>query len=512
MSYQSLPEHLRPVKTFAGETNPAFLCADGLTLKQAGEYPAAMALSDSEKHRLVKASKSPTHTPEQEIALKKRLFDFEFSFKNREYIAKPDNQPVEVELERENIRHGTAGCQTVIEFREWEDAYRLRTQTDAANMQPPEQSGKRESELLTERAARKIAESCEYMAQVKGGYKTFVTGTFAPEVRERIDAGETTIQKEVSRTMDALQKMYQRGWIGADGERLPGNSGGLPYCWVVEIPKNEDGTDNPHVHMLLGWSVPYRHFKAWAARIESIWSNGYFHLEKIKASASAGAYMAKAAGYMTKGQNAGYDRETGEYMQETQGRVQGNRYGISAVARAPGWVVISRQQLHTMGQLIADVYDHLTVTHGEKYQLRKKLNKQLEKTPKSNKSLREKIGRRLEKVRAEIKKIPVRCNKYQVVIKGKGRFYEFMLWATTPKDDSYQPEWLPEKPEGAEWRPGEKIQAKDGLWFAKMREQFSIKKFWRRLKPPHWMQQTIEEWNQAKSEYEKWANAEPIAF
>ena len=87
------------------------------------------------------------------------------------------------------------------------------------------------------------------------------------------------------------------------------------------MPKNDDGEDNPHIHLLMDWRADRKHFAGWAKRIESIWGNGAFHLERIKDPTAAGAYMAKAAGYMTKA--AGDD---------DQGEVRGNRYAISSAA------------------------------------------------------------------------------------------------------------------------------------------------------------------------------------
>lgn len=410
-------------------------------------------------HRLVEASKSPTSIDDV-LQREKNRFNFLFNQSNRAHILYPENAIADFEKQKQVTPHKTAGCSTVIEFREWADEWRVRTQVEATSgTLPPSKEGPRISELLSGRGAKKIAESCEYMSLKKGGFKTFVTGTFNEETRKKIELGETTIQREVSRCMDALQKMYQRGWTKENGENVSGHSEGLDYCWVVEIPVNESGENNPHVHMLLGWSVPYRHFAEWAARIERIWGNGYFHLEKIKDCTCAGAYMAKAAGYLTKAQG-----------DDGQGLVRGNRYGISKTARAPDWVTIGKAQLHSMGQIIADVYDHLTMVHGPKYKLRKHLNEQLALVPKTAKWTREQIGKKLEAVRTELKKIPIRCNKYQIILKGQTIAGLFFTWAKGEKVS--RPDWLPDLPKDLAWDEGAKPVAADSHYFRKLKTRF----------------------------------------
>jgi len=203
------------------------------------------ALSDSERLRLVKASKSPTAEETLQIQHKRALFNCDSARlkHNHDWMLKTGEIPAPVIIEHEHKKLHTPlnshGCRAIVEFKEWADEWRLRTEVDGQNLQPPEQSGQRISDMLSHRGASKIAESCAFMSVCKGGYKTFVTGTFNDEVREKIVNGDTTIQKEVSRTMDAMQKMYQRGWTTKAGERVEGHAEGLPYCWVVEVPKNE---------------------------------------------------------------------------------------------------------------------------------------------------------------------------------------------------------------------------------------------------------------------------------
>lgn len=422
-----------------------------------------MALSAGRREsalRLVEASKSPTDQKEAEITRQSALYRQKFNLLKSVECA--PREAVELDALPKVSAPGQAGCSAVIEYREWAQEWRIRTQVEAANTTPPELDGPRVSEMLSHRGARKIAESCEFMSKVRGGYKTFVTGTFDESTRGKIATGETTIQREVSRCMDALQKMYSRGWTDKKtGDRVPGHDGGLAYCWVVEVPKNENGEDNPHVHILLGWRVEYRNFEGWAARLESVWGNGYFHLEKIKDCTCAGAYMAKAAGYMTKGEDG------------QQGQVKGNRYGISAAARAPDWVTLSRHQLHTMSQIIADIYDHLTVKHGAAYRERKRLNRELESTPKTAKSARQRIGQRLQLVREQLNRLPVRANKYQLILKGQEAYSRFLFWAQgMHQQTASRPAWLPELPDALRWSPGPAPAARDGLYWRKLKAAF----------------------------------------
>ena len=500
----TIPDHLLPksTSTLNGSLDPFFVFADGMTWGQVNSF-GGKPLSDSERDSLVKASKSPTADNPLDIAYKKCQFLSEQTrvFHNHQHMlatGEVDGPAVVEDYEPCQLHTpvNSPGCRAVVEFKEWADEWRLRTEVDGQNLQPPEQAGQRISEMLSHRGASKIAESCAYMSVVKDGYKTFVTGTFTDEVRQQIAEGETTIQKEVSRTMDALQKMYRRGWTTKAGERIQGHAEGLPYCWVVEVPKNTEGDDNPHIHMLLGWRVEYRYFQEWAERIEAIWGNGYFHLEKIKDSTCAGAYMAKAAGYLSKAQD-----------NDSQGEVKGNRYGISAVARAPGWAVYAKTQLHIVSQLIVDVYDHLTQKFGEQFRERKWLNNALSKTPKAQKGLRKRIGKKLATVRNELNQLPIRCNQYQAVIKGRGHAFRFFNWCVNEEDPGN--DWLPAKEPGMAWITGKTPEAKDSLYFHKLYQLIDRRKLWRRLsRMPDRLTRTDTEWHQLKREYEQIADNE----
>jgi len=102
----------------------------------------------------------------------------------------------------------------------------------------------------------------------------------------------------------------------------------LDYMWVAEMPENSKGEKNPHVHVMMRWQVEKPVFLAWAERLEALWGHGFAKLERIKTPEAASNYLLKAVGYLTKGNSS------------DQGVISGNRYGISASARAPKWQCI----------------------------------------------------------------------------------------------------------------------------------------------------------------------------
>jgi hypothetical protein len=314
----------------------------------------------------------------------------------------------------------------------------------------------------------------------------------------------SSIQTETSRFFDAMQKTYQRGWVtwmqnhkyktgiklrGAGGVsaswvlkhtsygpvkahtvRMKAHAEKLKYCWVAENPKNEKGEDNPHIHVLMNWQVPYAVFGGWAERLEKMWGQGFAHLEKIKDPQQAGAYMAKAAGYLTKAQGA-----------TDQGEIRGNRYGISTDARAPEWALVGRYELGIMGHLIADVYDFFGFKYGPKIKLRRKLNEALSVAKAAANELKEvkqrqtpeqvtrraKIGQKLQKVRAEINELPAVSSKYQILIKSKTAFDEFWQWATNAEKGE-KCAWLPNISKDETWDP-ENVPC--SLWYGEYRQR-----------------------------------------
>ena len=239
------------------------------------------------------------------------------------------------------------------------------------------------------------------------------------------------------------------------------------YCWVVENPLNERGQRNPHIHILMDWRVRFSAFASWAYRLESIWGQGFATLEKIKDTEVAGAYMAKAAGYISKSQG-----------DNKQGPVKGNRYGISTRSRAPEWVCAGRYELGIMGSLIADTHDYFTALYGGHFARRKQLKTALDDVPKNHKGMRQRIGRTLEKVRSALNRLPAVASKYQLLIKSTERFEEFKAWATGREQHNGNA-WLPPKAQGDAWNPAE--QKPDGNWFKEFKFRMHCERVNRRF-------------------------------
>jgi len=393
------------------------------------------AISEAERHRLVKGSKSPTsYQGPMNTAIFQRLS-----------LQTKDTFPIEIEKLGEAKNIESQGAFTMIGHRPWSGEYRIRTEVQGTiKQEPPENTGDRVTEMLTNRGARKIAESCEFMSIKRKGYSTFLTLTLDAEARKRVENEETTIQKEVSRFFDGLQKMYQRGFdCVVDGEIksvkgspvVNGVSSRLDYLWVAECPdviEKETGEVtgvNPHVHVLMRYRVPFIFFEAWSKRIESLWGQGFAHLEKIKDGSKAGAYMAKAAGYLCKAQG-----------KNDQGTIKGNRYNISKTARAPDWVCVGRYQLGRMGFLISEAAEVFDEKFGYVKKKRDGLKRKLEKSVGPE---RHKIGALLEKTRKQLSRMP-RLSKYQAILKGEEQYNEFMQWASNDEAVSNH-KWLPEK-------------------------------------------------------------------
>lgn len=344
--------------------------------------------------------------------------------------------------------------------------------------------------------------------------------------QEGDDVTYSTIQKEVGRFFDGINKMRQRGWkaekaypwgkvacyekegkaVGEKPSKVIGIKGFLAdkkiklqrlpvrYCWVVENPLNERGQRNPHVHVLMDWRVKYSAFASWADRLESIWGQGFANLEKIKDSSVAGGYMAKAAGYLSKANG-----------ESDQGPVRGNRYGISQLSRAPDWACIGRYPLHIMGHLIKDVHDYFTACYGQQFAKRKQLNEKStalrselkaatdENQKKQIKGVRQRIGKALAGVRAQINELPAVASKYQLLIKSERAFFDFIMWAT---DKYHRPEtnWLPEKGFNEAWDvKGENTK---GLWATEFKFRLHARKAARRFR------------GLAVELYEKWVEPE----
>ncbi|SHK68537.1 hypothetical protein SAMN05216369_2828 [Marinobacter antarcticus] len=493
--------------------------------EQRAAREAEVSQRRAEANRLVKASKSPTDR---------------FPGSTGAYFNRPAPRrkpvPIQLEMAKPGYAHNLdqAGTWTVIEYRKWADEYRIRMDTrPGAGAQTPDNAGDRVTAMLTERGARKISESCYYMACQRGGFSTFATLTLSQEAREKLgrrimvpmfpanesgfpviplesarakqgplgvrydlesetprynvaeinyQAGEIrheksgalytplkmgwkwSVQKEASRFFEAANKMYQRGWqyqndqgeaVKVAGSRKcvakkrPASKGDqfdavatpikfepepLAYLWVAENPDRIDTEtgeymgENPHLHIMMKWRVDHRHFEAWAARLEKLWGHGFAHLEKIKDPQKAGSYVAKAAGYLSKAQG-----------KTDQGDIRGNRYGISARARAPGWIECERHQVGLMGWLLAEAHEKWNTKHGPKIARRDYLKKKLtgDISVRAGKVVqilaaqpheRKAIGNALEKVRRAIEALP-RVSKYGAVFKSQEQLDRFMTWA-----------------------------------------------------------------------------------
>ena len=505
------------------------------------------AISAADRYRLVKGAKCPTKEKQEKDG--KKRFDQSTAIMNNDQanstlpvsekfgrvgaIVDQYNYPPYLEIDGSKFeladcvktgeliphydrqRVEGPGRFTVISRREWSGEYRIRTQVDLPHATPPAQSGKRITSTLSMRGAVTIADSCHYMAVKHGGYSTFLTLTFNDEARARIASGQNTIQHESRRFFDSIQKMYQRGWRAKTDlgtVKISGHDEKLKYCWVAENPKNAASEDNPHLHVLLSWQVPFNIFEAWANRIEKIWGQGFAHLEKIKEPMKAGAYMAKAAGYLTKA--------AGECE---QGEIRGNRYSVSEDARAPEWECICRAELGIMGHIITDVHDYFSFKYGHVFEERRNLNTKLSKIKAehaaikavkgtvSKESIRTrcKVGQKLQTVRAKLSALPAIASKYQLTIKSTDRFNAFLQWAIHGNRNQEQ-DWLPEINRSETWDPNNKP---DGLWLGEFKRRLNYRRHRLWEKTAEWWESLCTTYDQypapepydQSSEYDEWA-------
>lgn len=282
----------------------------------------------------------------------------------------------------------------------------------------------------------------------------------------------SSLQKEVSRFFDGLQKMYSRGWdcdaehIGPDGapfcliDKKKPLKVSLDYLWVAENPwaceQLEVGPGryrNPHVHVLLRWRVPFKYFKPWAGRIEKLWGQGFAHLEKLKNSEAAGYYVAKAAGYLTKANG-----------ESDQGPVRGNRYGISAQARAPGWVPVLVWSWGVLGHVIEDAREKWKAHTAPMRKAREKLSEELKQIPKDKKERRGRVAALLQCAREKLKSVPAFFGKFSCVFKTSGALDKFVDYAVRRG-------WsMDKKPPGrwfGEWQRQKREKADRAVFIAK---------------------------------------------
>ncbi|WP_351001058.1 hypothetical protein [Shewanella sp. TB7-MNA-CIBAN-0143] len=459
--------------------------------------PSPAGRPEAEKARLVKDCKSPTRT-KQDIELSLRLnklssiasalgergFDFD---KSTEKTIVSEGEPCSatagkitdswcVDAETGELTPKTFNKTAVanLSFRKWSDEYRIRVTSDAnPSKAPPPQSGDRVTKFLTTKAAKNILDSGAYVSAVRGGYTTFLTLTFSGKARRRIINGDSTIGAECSRFFDAMQKMYQRGWIAEkflvpvtelkndlvsggfdcvanDEQIIPPSGESLDYLWVAEAPAKEkviksktnqfgktfycvDARPNPHCHVLLRWQVEPHLFRAWAKRIESIWGQGFAKLERIKNADAASGYMLKALGYLLKGE---------ESEQSSQGTIKGNRYNISKAARALPWEQIASFHAEHMASIIGEVKAKLNrkaapTVHAIKQGYKdinsavrqKAIFKNLGKQTATIDAKIKQIENKIKHFKASLRKSPVRAVDYMISFKGKYPLQKFLNWS-----------------------------------------------------------------------------------
>ncbi|WCE31102.1 rolling circle replication-associated protein [Vibrio sp. SCSIO 43137] len=326
------------------------------------EHGREAAARSAEKARLVKGRKSPTGKPDaRKTRLSRRLRTLSGQISPVSILSSSEsfyNSDALYEL-GERQHHGKS--RVYVLNRPWSEQIKAQMIYQPRPCDAPDaNSGDRYSEKLTSRAVRKIFESGAYVATCENGFNTFLTLTFTPEQREKILVNnELTMGAEVSRFLDGIKKIYRRGFDAVisgqnadnrqgdiadfnETEFVEGKSDDFHYIWVAECPQNEDGSPNPHIHVLLSWNVARRHFKTWAERIEGVWGHGYAKLERIKQPKAASAYLIKAVGYAAKGANA------------EQGVIRGNRYNIARCSRAPAWEVLASFDADNMAAIIKE--------------------------------------------------------------------------------------------------------------------------------------------------------------
>jgi hypothetical protein len=453
--------------------------------------PSPAGQTESERTRLVKECKSPTrmrrsledHAKERklnayavhlqqsgnqyiEAPIKTVLSDGELSSNERGVL-----EDFEVDKNTGEIFNVIRERKTAIanlSHRKWSDEYRIRVTTDAAPSRPPPvQAGDRLTTALTSRGAKNILDSGAYVSAVRGGFTTFLTLTFNADAREKIVSGESTIGNECSRFFDALQKMYQRGWsadktviavnnknnelfsnnnfecVANDEQIIPPATDKLDYLWVAEAPVKlkvietrgdfdcVEQSVNPHCHVLLRWNVEPHLFRAWAARIESMWGQGFANLLRIKDDKAASGYLLKAIGYLVKGEDS-----------NDQGEIRGNRYNISKPARALPWEHISSFHAEHMASIIGEVRAKLERKAAPTVNLIKDGYKQITRAVRQKAVFKNQgkltatidakikaIEHKIKTQKAHLRRSPVRGAEYMLTFKGRYPLKKFMEWA-----------------------------------------------------------------------------------
>lgn len=252
---------------------------------------------------------------------------------------------------------------------------------------------------------------------------------------------ESSIQREASRFFDALNKLKKRGFVPKYYRRSIKKVHGCEYCpivfntekkreflkitsdddllrylWVAESPLNDNGDPNPHIHVLLNCFVPFSLFPAFKVWTESVWSNGFAHLEKLKNKEAAGYYLLKAINYISKGA-----------VSKDQGEIIGNRYGISSAARAPSWVAFRSMEWGYLGYWLQVAREKWRVIIDPLRDQRRYLSNIL-----ANETLhdadKKSIKKKLNDIRREIVKLPIFARSF-ALFRDLVSIQKFIAWA-----------------------------------------------------------------------------------
>jgi hypothetical protein len=400
------------------------------------------------------------------------------------------------------------GTVSTIWRRPWADQYRITCRTHTPSSTPPAQAGERKTSAVTSSARTKIFDACHFTAKQKKPFSTFLTLTLDKLARLRINGFEvvaaysdvetqdtfeicdaengrflraSSVQNELSRFFDAMQKIYARGVktfykrgqieTNEDGHpytaikyekgKIEGGKFGLhykrgklkqttwnndslswnqyteikydkslSYLWVAEAPENEHGEKNMHVHVMLAWRVGFSVFNQWAKRIEKLWGQGFAHLEKIKGDTTGQHAAAYVAGYLNKGE---------------QGEIIGNRYNISSAARAPLWEPVKNYAWHIMGQLIeSQRFAQMAKTRPliqKKSAIKAKIKTAADTLKNSLYASLKKISRELRNVQGGL-----RFTRNVVIAEGMQAFENFLIFA---REAGWQKECKPVSQYGA---------------------------------------------------------------
>ncbi len=180
---------------------------------------------------------------------------------------------------------------------------------------PPINSGPRMTKGLSPRAVRQIKGAAMKADKLGLPLVTFITFTVREEERAAFERGDFILGREMKRMINGLNEWFRRRGMPL-----------LVYVWVAENVRNE----NPHVHMLTNHTVPKAEFRTFAAHLESLWSHGWAHVERVKNPKQAGRYMMKALAYTLKAQERHklVERAEGGEDKSGQGVIIGQRYGI----------------------------------------------------------------------------------------------------------------------------------------------------------------------------------------